>query len=191
MAPLKKAILYIDADVDGDGTAENGKFVMESVEPTIGIRTGYLIGGRGSTANAVLDDLLGDGESRQQGVFLGFGGGTRKYDLSFSGWEGSGDQWGDTGNGGTASDATGEDPWTQIDVLIQYLSVASVDSTGLATLEYGEHHPNGRFDSVGVVPEQPQFTPPLDESSTFTGSMTLLSAANLTKALDGQKQTPD
>lgn len=189
---LQKAILTIEADVDGDGSTETGKFHMQgNAEISPGLRTGYLVGGRGSTANAVFDSLLGDGESRQQGVFLGFGGGTRIYEIKFRGWQGSDLQWGNTGNGGTAADATGEDPLTQIDVLLEYLSTADLDSRNPATLEYGEHYVDGRFEPDTVVPEQPTFTRSAEDGQWFDGSMTLLSAADLTKAWDGQQQTPD
>jgi len=190
MPPLGKAILTVEADPDGDGNTETGEFHFVDVEVTRGLRTGYLVGGRGSTTNAILDSILGDGESRQQGVFLGFGGGTQTYDISLSGWEGASDQWGDTGNGGSATDATGDPRETQIDVLMKYLTTADLDSRNPAQFEYGEHHSGGYYDPVNVVPEQPSFTPPIDESSSFTGQLTLLSAADLTKALDGQKQNP-
>lgn len=191
MAPLHKAILIVEGDPDGDGNLETGEFHMKgNAEITPGQRTGYIVGGAGGNINAFFGSLLGGGQSRQKGIFLGAGGGTRMWQVSFRQWEGSDLQWGDTGNGGTATDATGEDPITQIDVMLEYLSTADIDSRAPATLEYGEHWSGGRFDPVDVVIEQPQMTNAAEDGSWFDGDITFLNAADLREALDALQRLP-
>lgn len=199
--PLDYARLTINADVDGDGSPETGIFELAgNLEIVPGLRTGFLIGGRGSSANAVVADLLGEGESNRQGFYLDLGGGVRQIQVNFWGWEGAqadidGDgtaedlQWGNTGNTGsaTATDATGADPLTQIDVLMEYLATGEIDSRSPATLEYGEHHSGGLYDELNVVIEGPQFTRSAQDGQWFTGQMTLLEAVDAEQVLDAQQ----
>lgn len=190
---VKGAILRIEADVDGDGTKESGVFDMGiEVETSTKFRTGYLVGGRGSSANAIFTDLVSDGESDMEGVYLGFGGGVKVVEVKFQNYKGSSHQWGNTGNGGTKADATGEDAITQADVLARYIEAADIDSREPATLEHGEYSQSGRYSPDQVALEQPSLSRNYsDDGNWFSGSLTCPSAADLTQALDAQNRTPD
>lgn len=185
MAPREIPVLTVEADIDDDGTLETGEFHFGgNVDVTSGTRTGYIAGGVGGQLNAFFGSALGDGPSRQEGIHLGAGGGTRQWQLSFRGWKGSNLRWGDTGNGGSIGDATGEHPLTQISVFQEYLARGDVDGRNPATFEYGEYHPDGRFDPVDVVVEEPGLTKSFEDGSSFDGDMTLLATANLNEVLD-------
>lgn len=189
---LNKAILTIDADVDGDGAEETGKFVMvDDIEIIPSMRTGFLLDNRGSTVNSVISESTGGGESKRQGIYLDLGGGVRTVEVSFSGWAGSAEQWGNTGDESTLTraDATGASALTQLEVLFQYLAVGEVDSRNPATLEYGEHHSDGLYDPLDVVLESPQGTRSSEQSSTFSGTLTFLSVLSLEDAIDGSSVT--
>lgn len=197
MATLQKAVLTVDADVDGDGAAETGEFHMAgNLEVTPGLRTGYLVGGRGSTVNSILSSTLGDGSNVRQGFYLDLGGGAHTVDIQFRGWEGATDQsgtpvqWGNEGvdDTPTKADATGADPITQIDVLMRYLTRAEIDSRSPATLEYGEYSSGGLYSAMNVVVEGPNFTRSAQDGSWFDGSLTCIRAADLNDALDAIKQ---
>lgn len=192
MAPLKKAILTIEGDVDGDGTAETGEFHMvDNIEIVPGMRTGFLLDNRGSTVNSVVSESTGQGESKREGIFLDLGGGVRSVEISFAGWSGSDEQWGNTGDATsvTQTDATGAAALTQLEVLFQYLAVSEIDSRNPATLAYGEHHSGGLYEPLDVVLESPQGTRSSEESSTFNGTLTFLSVRSLEQAIDGQEMT--
>ncbi|KZX49301.1 hypothetical protein [Haloarcula sp. K1] len=188
---LHKAILTVEADVDGDGTFETGEFHMAgNIEIVPSLRTGFVLDNRGSTINSVVSSTVGSGESKRKGIYLDLGGGVRSVEVSFDGWEGSSEQWGDTGDGGpTKADATGEDPLTQLEVLFQYLSVAEIDSRNPATLEYGEHYSDGLYDPLDVVLESPQGTRTAENGSTFSGSLAFLSVQAISDVVDGANRT--
>jgi len=185
MTLLNDGRLTVSGDVDGDGSQETGTFVMEgNLTITSGIRTGYLLSNLGGNVNAFLGSLLGGGQSRQEGIFLNLGAGARSWDVEFRGWEGSPGKWGNTGNGGSATDATGDDALRQMEVFLEYLGTADIDSRSPATWEYGEHHSGGDYDAVDVVVEQPQFTRAAQDGNWFDGQITLLAAADIKEQLD-------
>lgn len=195
MAPLQRAKLEIDADVDGDGADESGVFEMVgNLSITPGLRTGYLVGGRGSTILSIIANQANLGESKRRQFFVEAGGGAHSIEINFRGWKGAVDengnavQWGNTGSGGTVADATGEDPISQIDVLMQYLLVGEIDSRNPATLKYGEYSNQGRYSPLDVVVEGPQFTRAAEDGSWFDGSMVLISAADLNELWDAAEQ---
>ena len=195
---------YARLTVDGSPGGQSATGIFEfagNLEIVPGLRTGFLIGGRGSTFNAVVAETLRDQDSNRQGVYLDLGGGTRSVAINFLGWKGAqvdldGDgsteplQWGDTGNDSqvTVTDATGADPITQMDVLMEYLVTAEIDSRSPATLEYGEHHDGGLYDPLNVVIEGPQLTRAAEDGSWFTGQMTFLEAVDADQILDGQQR---
>jgi len=192
MPPLNEVRFTVDADVNGDGAAETGTFVMRgNIEVTPTIRTGFLIDNKGSTINSVISDSAGDGESIREGIYLDLGGGVRAVEVQFTQWEGASHQWGNTGDDSevTVADSTGEGPLTQLDMLMQYLAVAEVDSRNPATLEYLEHHSNGLYDPMDVVMESPQGTKSAQDGSWFTGKITFLSVQSIERAIDGQGLT--
>lgn len=195
MPPLQRAILRIKADVDGDGTKETGEFhMMGNLVATPSIRTGFLVGGRGSSLLSIISNLVGAGDSLRRQFFIEAGGGAHAIEIEFSSWEGAQDeagnpvQWGNTGLGGTVGDATGEDPISQIDVLMWYQMVADVDSREPAVLEYGEFSQQGRYDPLDVVIEGPNFTRAAEDGEWFDGRMTLISAADLNEYWDAAEQ---
>lgn len=181
MAPLQKAILTIESEIGG-GTI-TGEFHMEGdIEITAGIRTGYLLGGTGSQ---VVGFLSGEASEFR----FGFGG-PQFWEINFRGWEGSDLKWGDSGSGGTPTDATGEDPLSQMDVLMEYMAKSNMDSGQPATLEYGEYSDQGRFSPQTVSPEQPQMTRAAEDGSWVDGSMTLLATKEGEDIVDALFQLP-
>lgn len=189
---LQYAKLTLDADVDGDGTVESGVFELAGdVSIDLGVRTNFVVNGLGATINSIFSETVGDGESKRQGLWIDLGGGVEEYTISFNGWEGSSRQWGD-GTSNAAADATGEDPMTQVSVLQKYLIVGEFDSRGAATLEWGEFSSSGEYSPIDVVIEDPSLSVDFSEGesrSTFDGSITCLSAADLTSSTDGTKRT--
>lgn len=176
-------------DVDGDGTDETGKFVLTNVEITTGIRTGYVVGGRGSTVNAIYSDYLGDGQSARQGLYFDLGGGADFIQLKFSQWKGSDDQWGNDSTAGlTQASATGQDPISQIDVLKKYLTVGQIDSRNPATLEYGEYSSSGVYSPKEVAIESPEFSYSPDRPSALSGSITCIVVIDNNQSTDAQNR---
>lgn len=188
MTTYQQARLTVEVDVDGDATKEIGVFDFEGdLRVDTGIRTGYLLDGRGGTVNSVVSESVGDGTSKRKGVYLDLGSGVHYATVEFRGWEGSPGRWGNGEDGRgdsnvTESDAEGAGPLSQIDVLKQYLLVGEVDSRNPATLEYGEFSTNGVYDPLDVVFEQPTFRRSADDGSFFDGSITFLEAVDLTGA---------
>lgn len=197
MPPLQRAILKIGpVDVDGDGNDETGEFHMVGdLEVTPGLRTGYLVGGRGSTILSVIANLSGLGESKRRQFFIEAGGGARTTEVSFRGWEGAIDgnddpvQWGDSDTvERTKTNATGQDPITQIDVLMRYLEIAEIDSRNPAVLEYGEFSSKGLYEPMDVVVEGPNMTRAAQDGSWYTGSVMMISAADINELWDAALQ---
>jgi hypothetical protein len=201
MTLKKHAELVLDADVDGDGSKESGRFVMAgNITIETAGRTGYLIGGRGSSINAVIQDATSDGESNRRGFFEDLGGGAFTVAINFNGWEGAqlddgtDVQWGDDPNPGkTVASATGEHPLTQIAVFNKYYQTGTFDSRNPATLEYGEHHADGLYSALSVVIEEPGLTwhPPSEggqDAGTYTGQLTCIAAAQADDLIDAVKR---
>jgi len=187
MTVLNKAVLTLEADVDGDTNAETGVFEMRgnlTISPSI--RTGYLVGGRGSTVNSVATSLAGKQDSGREGFRLDLGGGALIVEIEFDQWEGSPDQWGNTGDSSSATqtDATGAKPATQMEVLIEYLNRGEFDSRNPARLEYGEHHSDGLFSALDVVVEGPNMRRSAKDGSWFSGTLTCISVQSVNDALD-------
>jgi hypothetical protein len=182
---LNKAILRVSSDVDGDGSVEDGEFHMRDVEVSPSLRTGFLIGGRGSTINNVIAQTVGAGDSKRRQFFLEEGGGAHTIEISFRSWEGSDETWGDPSEPvGSQANASGEQPIAQVDVLMKYLLTAEIDSRAPATLEYGEYSESGRFSPLPVVLEGPQMTRAAEDGSWFDGSMTCIAAADIQQVFD-------
>lgn len=193
---LQGADLTIEADVNGDGSKETGKFEMRgNVEITPQIVSSFVIDGRGRIVNSILSELVGDGTNKRQGFYLDLGGGAHAIELSFTGWEGAIDssgnnlQWGnDPNKSKTKSSATGQDPITQIDVLMRYLTVGEIDSRNPATLAYGEYSSSGVYSSLNVIVDSPRFPRSAMDGAKFEGSMTCIVAADVTTSWDADKR---
>lgn len=198
--PQEKFILEIEADVDKDGTKETGVFEMlGDVEVTEGIRTGYLIGGKGSQAFGVLstigDIVHGQGSPKRKGIHLDLGGGQHMFQISFRGWEGAIDpdgnalQWGD-GSGSMPADATQSDPTTQVNCFMNYLRIGEIDSLRPARLTFGEYSPTGTITNdetdnhLSVVIEQPTLTRTAGQPNTYEGTLTVIETVTIDDVLD-------
>jgi len=195
-------------DIDGDGNAESLVFsYRDNLSISHRVRTGYLTGENGSTSTVldILTDLVEDvsdvdidRQGRRQSLFTDLGGGTRVIETTGEVVTGAtGNQWG-TGDGGKW-DATGEDALTKIQLLNEALTLAEIDSRPadgnypdghLATLEVGEFSQSGRWEPLGVVPEQPEGTFDVErDSSTATVDINYVAAASLDIALDATQQS--
>ncbi|MDS0258562.1 hypothetical protein NDI56_03940 [Haloarcula sp. S1CR25-12] len=194
MALKTDATLTVEADIDGDGTLETGKFVMaDNINIKPGLRTGFILENRGSTVNSVISsfaksqsEATGKPQSKRKGIYIDLGGGVRSAEIEFTGWTGSNLQWGNTGDDSelTVGDATGAKAFTQLEVLFHYLEIAEIDSRRPAKLAYGQHHSDGLYEPMDVVLESPQGLRSSDDSSTFSGTLTFLSVQSLDKAID-------
>jgi hypothetical protein len=177
---LKHAELQVSADADGDGQLEDAVFEMHDIEVTHSVRTGFLVGGRGSTVNNAIANLTSAGESNSKQFFLK-GSGVRTVELSFRNWKGATGQWGNTGDSSklTQTDATGADAISQLDVFFRYLTTGSIDSNNPATLSYGEYSDTGLYSPLEVVIESPNLTRSAEDGNWIDGSLTLIEAADI------------
>jgi len=147
-----------------------------------------------SVASAVLDQISEQadtdiGEGLRQELSFDIGGGIHAITLDFRGYTASPYQWGDTGNGGTPTDATGEDLHAQMAVLDCYLQ-SRIDSTTPAILEVGEYSTEGRYSPLQVVPENPNMVfDSTEQSSVYEGSITWVETVDLDQTIDGSKRT--
>jgi len=187
------AELQLTGDPDGDGTDETGRFVFGGdLEVTPSVRTGYVAGGQQSQVNSIVANLVDDGESQNQQFFVDAGAGAHTVQIQFRGWDGARKadgtplQWGDTGDPDqlTATDATASSAVSQICVLMQYILTGTVDSRNPATLEWGEWATDGLYDPLDVVLEGPELTKAAEDGSSFTGTLTLIAAADVEQAYD-------
>lgn len=183
-------------DVDQDGDTEQGVFVIKSnVTIAMETRTGRIGGsGRLSRVNAVVTDYLDSqtdqsfaGDGKRQQFRLDLGSGEHVIEVNFQGFEGSSHQWGDTGDGGTSADATGEHVNRQMELVDRYLQMCEIDSRPghTATLEVGNYSTDGYYEPLVVAPEQPRVEfDATEQSSTFDGSLTFVEIASLSNPFD-------
>lgn len=184
--PLQTVRLTIDSEL-GTGVFEAW---ATSVAP--GLRTGYVVGGRGSTVNAVLGQAAGQEDSKRKGVYLDAGGGSATFTISFRKWEGATDnqeqplQWGSTSDTDVHSEtsATGADAYSQLDCFFHWLEQSTIDSESPAQLEYCQHYPGGVYDPVDVVFEEPKVRQVAEDGSWINADLTLVSAADLSEIHD-------
>jgi hypothetical protein len=181
-----------------EGELGTGVFEAYHMSISPGLRTGYVVGGRGSTVNAVLGAATGQGsDSKRKGVYIDAGGGAMTWELQFRQWEGSTDkqddplQWGDSPDPGvhTKTSATGADAFSKLECLMYWLEQTTIDSDQPAQLEYGQHYAEGVYDPKDVVLEEPRIQQTAEDGSWISGSMTLVSAANLQEILDAVVRT--
>lgn len=175
-----------------------GTFVLAgNLNITPSFRTGYVVGGRGSSINNVIQQVSGSDGEKGKGFFIDLGDGAHVIEVEFRGWVGAevpsgydSDgkptgyepvQWGNTGDPSTKTyaDATGEHPLSQLNVLEQYLRHITIDSRDTATVQYGEFSGDGMYESLDVVLEGPQFTRASDQNASFDGTMTMIEAAKI------------
>jgi len=182
-----------------DGQTVDGTFVFPSdVIVESEVRTQEFFQNEGTLpviASTVLDMVAEQsdtelGEGIRQELSFDIGGGIHAITTDFSGFSGSQYQWGDTGDGGTTTDATGEDVHAQMAVLDRYLNAARIDSTNPAILEVTEYSTEGRYAPLKVVPENPNMVfNSTEQSSIFESSITWVETVDLEQTIDGSKQT--
>ncbi|QRY26356.1 hypothetical protein [Halobacterium sp. BOL4-2] len=124
-------------------------------------------------AQAVIGQFDGDdlGEGIRQTLTMDIGMGRHVITTDFRAFTGSPHQWGD-GSGNPLFDATGDDIHAQLAVLDKYLNTTRLDSTNPAFLDIGEYSSDGRYDTLEVVPRNPNIRfDASSESSTADGSI--------------------
>lgn len=186
-------ILVVEGDVDNDGTPETGIFEMPNVTVEPLTLTEFLaqFGGGGGVTGAISAQLLNKGDQ----LAIDAGAGPRTFQIDFEGWTESNDyQWGNSSNSSTVTQATatGADRTTQVCVLNEYLNRVNIGSNNPATLHWGEYSESTSFADSGVydpldvaVPEINLPVPHNEESSTFRGSLTCVSVADISNITDG------
>jgi len=113
-------------------------------------------------------------------AYVGSGTRVRSWTISFSQWEGSTDNWGDS--------ASGDDVAQKLAEFGQSLANSSIDSTNTATLEYGEYTSAGEQSALTVVPGEvtlPVAFGPGESATTFKPQIQWLDAAALDSAIHG------
>jgi hypothetical protein len=194
--------LRITGDPDGDGARE-AVFELHSAEDDTftvvhEMRTGFIARG-GSSINAILQSLSDSDESKNKDIVIDGGQSQFTLEVSAQLFDAQGHRWGDTGNGGTATDATGDSAIEQMQVLTNWLRKVPVDSLpedlagditgsfGPATVEFGKHHPDGDLDPLAVAIENPQLTP--RPGGQVDISMTVVEIASLGDPIDSQSNS--
>jgi len=182
-----------------DGQTVDGTFVFPTdvvVESEIRTQEFFQSEGTLSVIASTVLDMVAEqsgtesGEGIRQELSFDIGGGIHAITTDFSGFSGSQYQWGDTGSGGTATDATGEDVHAQMAVLDRYLNAARIDSTNPAILEVTEYSTEGRYAPLKVVPENPNMVfNSTEQSSIFESSITWVETVDLNQTIDGSKRT--
>jgi len=126
----------------------------------------------------------GGGGSDMQSVAVGIGAGTKRFQITFTQYEGSTDSWGDSSSGDTAR--------SKMDEFDQALSSEVVNSKTPATLATGEYSSSGKFSTKEVAPENWDFSlDPGEESSSFSGTLSLIEVIKLDQTIDGSRQDPN
>ena len=199
MPRLSTATLTLPpADVDNDGNDETGVFVMSGdLTITLSTERNYVFrtGGTASSLTALVSEYyegasgnqFGKGDGKRKQFFVDAGGGQHVVEVDFTGWEGSDNQWGNTGDASqlTAADATGEPAATQMQVLDRYLQVATISSASPAMLSFGEYSAEGVYDPIDVVIEQPTATfDPERGTSIYDGSLRFIEVGSFDAAID-------
>ncbi|WP_435175660.1 hypothetical protein [Halorussus sp. AFM4] len=187
-------------DVDNDGTDEQGTFVFSGSNAQVEIYTVFnWLAESGGQATSIVDVLvnwfenqtdtdLPAGMGQRQGFYIDAGAGQHVFEIAADPAEGTGDQWGDTGDASTVTetDATGGTAIQKQMVLDHYIQRVTIDSTSPATLHIGEYSKNGLLSPVDVVLSEPRFSfDSTQQSSTFDMSLTMIEAGTLDSLIDG------
>jgi hypothetical protein len=217
--PLQRAVLELEADVTDPKGRDLGVFELAgNLEIQHGAEIQYfMVSGGGDVLSSVVsntadeladfsEDLPTDAEpTNRAGFYLDLGGGQHNIELNFLGWEGAtrpvhddqGNvvdrenlQWGVPGD--EDLDATGADPHTQMQVLMEFLRIGEYDSRGVhGKLRYGEYSDgkygprDGIFDDyINVTPTLVQTTRTAEQPVAFNGSIRLREVQNWTTVLD-------
>lgn len=194
---LGRVVAEMDVDFGGGGTTGVFHFYGD-IQVEEQIRTGFLVGNRGSSVNAIIQDTAEAGEPKRKGAHVDAGGGQHALQLTFRGWEGATDkdgndlQWGDDPSPGVSeTSATGANATTQVNVFNHYLRVGTFDSRSPVRVRYGEFSDGTYASEAGVlddylecVVESPSLTRDAEEGKTFTGSLTFVETLTASEAID-------
>lgn len=195
MTWVKPKVTIPEAKIE-TGDARDGTFVFpNNVVVEYETRTAEFFQSEGTPAtvvSTVLDYADDDAAFGIRGELAwDIGNGIHAITIDFSGFTGSPHRWGDSGEGGTPYDATGEDIHSQMSVLDAYLNNATMDSWNPAILEVGEYSEEGRYGPLTVTPENPnvRFNSG-EQSSVFDGSVTWVEVINATAPMDADAVEP-
>lgn len=178
-------ILTISGDLNGRSVT--GVFEMQSADVEPGIENAALFNSSGGLVQGLRTKAT---DSRRSQVSIDGGAGVEVFNIQFAGWEGSDGQWGDDSTKQlTASSATGQEPVSQISVLQRYLVEIDIGSENPATLEWGEYSDSGVYGPKDVAVRNPTLPKSREQSSSFSGSLSLYSVDDLNGAL-GRLQDP-
>jgi len=180
MATQDYPIFEITADFPERGST-TGRFEFKKATPEPTIRTGKLVDDRFSNVAGALGAVSGEGGRKDATVDVGGGRHLNRIRVtSLTGYDG---QWGYTDDAGVtnAASASGGDRIQKAQVFNRYLLYASPDSFSPATLEYGEYAPGGFMPegALDVFVEDPTWSLPRDESSSFVGELNFVSTIDL------------
>lgn len=196
---LGRVVAEMDVDFGGSIGETTGVFhFYGDVEVDEQIRTGFLVGKRGSSVNGIIQDHAEAGEPKRKGAHIDAGGGQHALQLNFRGWEGATDsegtalQWGDDPNPGLSrTSATGADATSQVNVFNEYLRVGTFDSRNPIRVRYGEFSDGTYASESGVldsylecVIESPSLKRDAEEGNTFTGSLTFVETLTASETID-------
>jgi len=197
MTWVKPQVTIRNATIDGQTV--DGTFVFPTdvvVESEVRTQEFFQSDGTLPVVASVVLDMIDEqsgtdlGEGIRKELSFDVGGGIHAITIDFTNFTGSDYQWGDTGAGGTTTDATGEDVHAQMSVLDRYLNAARIDSTNPAILEVTEFSTEGRYSPLKVVPENPNMVfNSTEQSSIFDSSITWVETMDLNQAIDGAKRT--
>jgi hypothetical protein len=202
---LDRAVLEIDADIDGDGNTETGVFHMVGdLEIQQIVRPSPILGPELGNIASAIRRIITDGEANRKGAYVDIGAGRHAFEINFLGWEGAQDsegndlQWGNTGdpNNLTIGDATGADPLVQMQVFHRYIQVGVIDSFSPARLYVGEYADgtygmNGLYSDaapLGVILEINNGVRTTENPESYDGSITAVEAIDLSNIIDGGRQ---
>lgn len=209
---LDRAVIEIDADVDGDGSDEKGVFKMVGdLEIQQVVRPDPILGPELQNIQSAVRRVLNDGEANRKGAYVDIGAGRHAFEINFLGWTGAEDsngnavQWGNTGTGGTVGDATGEDPLVQMQVFHRYLQVGVIDSFNPARMWVGEYAgaesddtgnvygTEGRFKKytpLKVILETGRGVRDSQNPNSYDGTITAVEVMNLEGTVDVARRLP-
>lgn len=192
MTDYGTAVFETPATDIGTGTAETFTFEFShDLRQDYESVADYLLKG-GSNVVAVLSDSLDflDGGNKQD-IRINQGAGQHIIRVEATVAKGSPNTWG-TGDGDPVTDATGEHPVKQIQLLDRVIQKTNFDSTTFGRLEVGEYSSGGPWERPKVVPLKPNFVFDAErESSTATVSLGFLEVAALEEPIDAQDRTPE
>jgi hypothetical protein len=124
----------------------------------------------------------GRGDSLKQGAFLSIGSGVHTVEIRFNQFTGSGAQF-----GGADPDATAI---TKLQTLNRALTTQRIDSTNPAEFAHEEYSASGQYDPIPVVVNEYDLTQDrAEQTSTISGTMTLIESTDLGEAIDAVNRT--